>query len=280
MKLKKVTSLTAMLAFLVMLLTSFILYIVPQGRIANWADWQLWGLSKSQWGDIHINTGVLFLLTLLLHIYYNWKPILNYLKNQSRRLTIFTKEFSVALALVVVFILGTYIEAPPFSNFLALNEHVKEAGAKTYGEPPYGHAELSSLKTFAKKMNIDLKESISRLEKAGYAVKDKTQSLAEIGQINNVPPQRLYLAMKPVPDPAAATNAVAKLPDEPPSGMGRRTLADLCKAYNLNPKRMVAGLAAQNITATAELSIKDIAANNKMGPHDVFDQMKTVAGTF
>lgn len=46
MKSRKCVSLTAGLAFLVMLITSFVHCIVPQGRIAYWADWQLWGLSK------------------------------------------------------------------------------------------------------------------------------------------------------------------------------------------------------------------------------------------
>ena len=61
MKLRKITSLTAALAFVLMVLTSIILYIVPQGRIAYWADWHLWGLTKTEWGNIHINSGLLFL---------------------------------------------------------------------------------------------------------------------------------------------------------------------------------------------------------------------------
>ena len=77
MKIRKIASLTAALSFIVMLLTSIILYIVPQGRIAYWADWRLWGLTKEQWGNIHINTGILFLTALGFHIYYNWKPILS-----------------------------------------------------------------------------------------------------------------------------------------------------------------------------------------------------------
>ena len=80
-KIKRITSLTAFLSFFVVLLTSIVLYIVPQGRIAYWADWRLWSLSKGQWGDVHINVGCLFLLALSLHIYYNWKPIVLYLKN-------------------------------------------------------------------------------------------------------------------------------------------------------------------------------------------------------
>ena len=71
MKIRKITSLVAALAFVVMVLTSFVLYIVPQGRIAYWAGWKFLGLSKTQWGDIHINTGILFLLALVLHTYYN-----------------------------------------------------------------------------------------------------------------------------------------------------------------------------------------------------------------
>lgn len=48
--------------------------------MAYWADWRMGGLSKTQWGDIHINVGLLFLLALGLHIYYNWKPLMANLK--------------------------------------------------------------------------------------------------------------------------------------------------------------------------------------------------------
>jgi len=50
-----------MLAFIGMAVTSLILFIVPQGRVAYWADWRLLGLSKTDWGNIHINLGLLFL---------------------------------------------------------------------------------------------------------------------------------------------------------------------------------------------------------------------------
>ena len=72
-----------------MVLTSIILYLMPQGRVAYWADWRLLGLSKEQWGALHLNMGVLFILSLLLHLYYNWQPLLNYLKNtrKQRRVT-------------------------------------------------------------------------------------------------------------------------------------------------------------------------------------------------
>ena len=51
MRIRKITSLTAGLAFIVMLVTSIILYIVPQGRVAYWADWKLWGLTQNRLGQ-------------------------------------------------------------------------------------------------------------------------------------------------------------------------------------------------------------------------------------
>ena len=132
MNIRRITSLTAFLSFFIVLLTSVILYIVPQGRVAYWADWRLWSLSKEQWGAIHINVGVLFLFALSLHIYYNWKPIVLYLKNKARRLRIFTKDFNVAALFVLCFIIGSYSDIPPFSTIITISDEIKEAAARTY----------------------------------------------------------------------------------------------------------------------------------------------------
>ena len=67
MKIRRITSLTALFAFIVMTFTSVILYIVPHGRIAYWSDWHLFGLSKKEWGSIN-NLGLFFLLSLFLHL--------------------------------------------------------------------------------------------------------------------------------------------------------------------------------------------------------------------
>ena len=98
MKLRKIVSLTALLASFLMMLTGLILYIAPQGRIAYWSDWRLWGLDKTAWGNVHINMGFLMLIVISLHIYYNWKPIVSYLKNKAKEIKVFTPDFSVALS--------------------------------------------------------------------------------------------------------------------------------------------------------------------------------------
>lgn len=281
MKLRKITSLTAGLTFIAMMVTSVILYIVPQGRIAYWADWRLWGLSKEQWGNIHINTGILFLLALGLHIYYNWTPIMNYLKNKAKDLKVFTREFNVALALTLVCILGTQFEIPPFSSILNLSESIKNQAAQKYGEPPYGHAELSSLKTFAQKVGLDLHQSVEQLKAAGFIVEDASQTLADISKKNNVPPQQIYLTMKPKAGESTTTVIPAgkaiKLPDSPPPGTGNMTLADICAQFNLNIKTLIRDLSNVGIKAEEGLTLKKIAENNQTGPTDIYEQIKSAS---
>lgn len=273
MHLRKIASLTALISFVLEMLTSVILYIVPQGRVAYWSDWRLWGLSKTQWGSLHVNLGLLFLIAICLHIYYNWNPIVAYLKNKGAELRVFTKDFTVALLLTLVFSLGTYWELPPFSTIISIGEQIKEAAAKKYGEPPYGHAELSSLLTFSKKVELDLDASLTRLAAAKIRVTDPGQSIADIARMNNLNPKAVYQAMLP-PEQAGQGKT---LPTSPPAGFGKKSLADICQAYNLDIKAVLQGFADRRITAREAMSIKEIAAENNTSPMDIFELLRQVA---
>ncbi|MGD2270031.1 MAG: DUF4405 domain-containing protein [Desulfobacterales bacterium] len=274
MKIRRITSLTALLSFSLLILTAIILYIVPQGRIAYWADWRLWGLTKTQWGNIHIILGVLLLISISFHVYYNWKPIVSYLKNKAKQLKVFTPEFNAALAITAVFIMGAYIYLPPFSWIIDWSTSIKDAAAVRYGEPPYGHAELSTLKTFAGKVNLDLAESVGNLRSAGISLADENQTLLEIAKINHLSPQQVYSAMKPK---EGSSRLDKLLPDSPTPGMGRRTIADICNAYNLNIPVIMRGLAKENIKASADMSLKKIAEENNLSPVEVYEVIKRLS---
>ena len=272
MKIRRITSLTALLSFAILMLTSVILYIVPHGRVAYWSNWQLWGLSKDQWGNIHINTGILFLITGFLHIYYNWKPILSYLKNQSRQLKIFTKDFNIALFLTLFVALGTYFEIPPVIWLIDAGSAIKDSAAIKYGEPPYGHAELSSLKSFCAKMQLDPENSIKHLRDKGILVDNEKQTIAEIASLNKKTPQQIYLAMKPR---KAKNTGIQTLPDNPPPGFGNQSLAEICETYHLNTNAIIKILSIKDINAEPEMSIRMIADRNNISPFDVYLVIKT-----
>ena len=271
MKIKKITSLTALLSFLVLFLTSIILYIVPHGRVAYWSDWRLWGMTKTQWGNIHINTGFLFLISICLHIYFNWKPIFSYLKNQTRQLRIFTKDFNMAAILTISLVMGTYFEMPPFVWVIDFSDSIKNAASKKYGEPPYGHAELSTLKLFTSRMDMDLSKSMEQLKNKGVVLENEHQTILEIAQLNKMSPKKIYLSMK-----APQKNMVEtlSLPDNPPPGFGNRLLADLCHEYQLNIPKIMRLLADEKINARPDMSIKMIAKKNNISPIDLYTIIK------
>jgi hypothetical protein len=281
MNIRRITSLTAGLSFLMMALTSIILYIVPEGRVAYWADWRMWGLRKTEWGNIHVNLGLLFLISVFLHIYYNWKPITQYLKDKAKNLKVFTPDFNAALIVTIGFIVGTYFVLPPFSWVLNLEAGIKDRGAEKYGEPPYGHAELSSLKTFTQRMNLDLNRSMEQLERAGFSAKSENNTLAALGQQYGVPPQRIYLVFKDAVRASPKSNGPETgnlaIPDSPPPGTGNLTLADFCARYHLNMKIMVRALKKQDINAAEALTLKEIAADKGIGPVDLYYLIRDAA---
>jgi len=255
-----------MMAFIGMLITSIVLYIVPQGRIAYWADWRLFGLTKEQWGDVHINMGLLLLLSICLHIYYNWKPILSYLKDRSKHIKVFTKEFNIALIIGILFVGGSLLMIPPFSWVLGISSQIKDAAAVKYGEPPYGHAELSSVKTFSKKMGFDLNSGLAHLKKSGIRFENAEQSLTEIARANALSPQEVYLILK------SHTKTVAKekqMPDSPPPGLGKRIVADLCQEYGLSLPMVLRGFAKKNMDVSATQTMREIAAAHNKSPVDI-----------
>ncbi len=268
MNMRKITSLTMLISFILELVTSVILYIVPQGRVAYWSDWRLWGLTKSQWGDLHINLGILFLLAAFLHLYYNWKPMIAYMKNKAKELKIFTTDFNIALVVSVIVCIGTFFNIPPMSTVLDFSESIKDAAAKQYGEPPYGHAELSSLKLFAKKTDLDLEAAKTLLNEASIKGVDDKITLGELAKINQTTPKALFKIMNPA---QVKSDEEISFPDSPPSGFGRKTLAEICATYNLNIPTVIRDLGTKGVKASPEQTFKEIAADNDTDPHALFE---------
>ena len=279
MNLRRIASLTACFTFVVMVLTSIILYIMPQGRVAYWADWRLFGLGKGQWGALHINTGVLFFLSLGLHLYYNWQPLVNYLRNTRKQIRIVTKECIAALLLVGGCLWGTYIEFAPFSTVIEVSNDIKARAAQKYGEPPYGHAELSSLQSFAQKMSIDIDDALMALHQAEIEIMNSRQSLQEIGRSNDLSPQQIFNVIKQKNAQSLQGAEEGRLPERPLPGTGNMSIDDLCIQYGLNTDKILRFLAEENIVAQKEMTIKVIAQKNNTSPLDIYEQIRFASST-
>jgi hypothetical protein len=203
----------------------------------------------------------------------NWKPITAYLKNKAKQIKVFTVDFNIALVLTVVVGVGTYFQIPPMSTIVNISESIKDSAADTYGEPPYGHAELSTLKTFAKKVELDLSRSIALLRQAGIQFENETQTINEIAKANNLTPKQVYEIIKPATQ-EKDTGGHPVFPDVPPPGFGRKKLAEVCTNFGLDLPGIILALSEKGVKAESAQSIKEIAAENDMEPMAVFELIR------
>jgi len=266
----------------VLLINSVVLYVVPEGRVAYWSNWTFLGLSKVQWAEQHTTVGVLFLAAGLLHMYYNWNPIVAYMKNKAREIKVFTGPFNAGLALTIVFIVGTYFQIPPMSTIIHFSESFKHAASLKYGEPPYGHAETSSLKMFSQRENLDLEKALDLLARAGIPIDDPKETIKTIAARSGKTPQQIYDLIKPASRAAEAASseaAVTVFPDMPKPGWGKKKLIDICVEYNLQLDKIITELADLGIQAAGDSTVHEIAANNDIETMQLFEALHTIVNS-
>jgi hypothetical protein len=269
---RKLTSLTLAVSLVLTVWTSIVLYIMPHGRVAYWSDWKMWGLDKPQWSALHINLGLLFIISGALHCWYNWKAITTYMK-KARNSRLFSHEALAAMAIALLFTVGTYLELPPWNTVITLEERIKAMGAEKYGEPPYGHAELSSLKMFCKKTGININVAVENIKKRKLHFTGPNQTVAQIAATNNMTPKELYKIIRPV----EAETEKTLFPESPMPGFGRQRLADLCEKYGLDMEDVAEKLAAQGIQATGNMTVREMADSAGISPFQFFETMRKIA---
>jgi len=261
-------------AFLVATVTGIILYVVPKGRIAFWIDWQLMGLDKEQWGNIHIIYGAIFIVTGIFHLYFNWKPFKSYLAQRTQGHLHLKKELITATILCVLVVVGAIAEAPPVSWVFDLNQKAKEIWlSDARDEPPFGHAEEVSLAAFTRRERIDLNSAVEKLEAAGFTIRDVRHSLKELARDNGTVPARLYAAIRELKERPAA-----KQSDWSPelietqfagTGLGRKTLAHICAETGIEVDNALSRLSSVGIKAQENMTFKEIAQQHHLDPMDI-----------
>lgn len=265
MNLKKITSLTMLCSIIVMTYTGIMLFIAPPGRVANWANWNLLGLGKEDYAQIHITFMVLFVVMTILHVFYNWKPITSYMKNKAKEMIVFTKDMIVALVLTLIFIFGTILAVPPFTTFLDFGDGIKHSWEKEYGTAPYSHAELSSFKMFTKKLDYDLEKSEEILNSNNIKF-DSTQSLSYIGNENSVSPQFIFNLLKKNFEKDGKVTIVL-------TGMGKKTIFEVAQTLNLSTDEFILKLKALGIEANENDKFKKVVEKYDMSPMDVIEKL-------
>ena len=260
MKLKKITSLIMLWSMIMMTYTGIILYIAPHGRVAYWTNWELFGWSKDQFADVHTTFMLLFIVATLMHLYYNWKPLTSYMKNQMKEFVFFTKEMLVAITLVVVFLFGTLYTLPLFSHFLEFGEEMKESWVEKSEEPPYGHAEESTLKDFSQKTGYDLDQVLSVLNDHNISA-SPTDTLENLAIEKGKTPGDIFRLIS-----ASLGNKKPRI-----TGLGRKSFAEVAKVLNIQSDVFLKELEEMGIKAQKEDKFRATLEKQGFNTREVVD---------
>ena len=267
------TSLCSLVSFILLLLTAIILYMEPHGRVAYWIKWNFLGLEKDQWGNIHLFSGLLFLVAGGFHLYYNWKPLMRYLSGRVETGLRYKRELMIS-SLIFLWIIASGIWAlPPLVYVADLSEAIKSAWVTSAElEPPFGHAERVSLKTFCKKQGIPLDQAMAELREAGFKVNSPDKTLGNIADSKGTSGMGVYAVirklekkpktMKPgsIWTPGMVEETFAG------TGAGRKSIAQIIKDHGLDPETVYHRLKEGGIEAKDDDKIKELADKHDSTP--------------
>jgi len=272
-------NLRALTAFVVTwaiaMVTGIVLYIVPHGRVAYWTEWSLAGLEKDIWGGIHIVFGAVFIVAGILHLYFNWKPFKKYLAERAAGHVHVKREVVIATGATALVLAAAIAQVPPVSWLFDLNETVKQSWVSSPDlEPPYGHAEESSLRTLARRTGLDLDVALNRLSENGIAAEGPGDSLKAIARRNGLTPIAVYAVIRPAQTETPKAISQVHTPESVErqfegTGIGRRALADMITVTGIDPGTAVERLAAVGLEAEMSHTLRRIADAHDLTPIQV-----------
>lgn len=275
---RKIVSLTTLWSFIGMTFTGIILFIVPEGRVAYWADLHIIGLTKDQWGDLHTTISALFMISGLLHTYLNWNAIVLYFKSKAKKIVVFTPSFTISTIIFLIFVVGTYYKVSPFKDLLVLSDKVKESWREKVGTPPYPHAELSKLNDLCKKEGLDINVVVQILKDNNVQFSSPDEKFLDISRKNKFSPSSLWDLIESKYDEyedkiEGANNATSEkmVSENQPTGLGKMKLSEFSKKYKISIDDAIITLKKEGFNPKEDMTLKEIAEQKQVVPMDLYD---------
>jgi len=262
MKYQRAVSLSLGLTFIVMLLSSGVLYFIPDRGVTAWSDWSFLGLDKQQWDNLHITLGLLFLVFLVWHIYYNFKPIKNYLKIK-KEWVFFTKEFNFSLGLVSLFMVGTIWMILPFSAMVNIGNGIKAMNIKD-DTPPFAYAEKATLRDFCLILDINLTKAIQIIHGDNKHMISADETLKKIAKQNGISAKNIYESIKKL-------GKKPPLPTNIPVGIAHKSLVELSEKYTIDTNKIVKHLKSYYINIEKNTPFKKTAKQYHLHPATLYN---------
>lgn len=182
-------------SFILLAVSGVIMYLRPEGNIARWTSWSIWGLNKQNWEGLHTLFSIFFILSVAFHVVYNWKAISTYFKGVFTKSFGYRRELTAAVVITALFLTISLWQIDPFWKLIDLRAYFKKGDITDDFEPPDPEILNLSVSEISAHLNIPMADLLKHVREDGYSIQDSTQSIRILAEINNVSPERLYMDM-------------------------------------------------------------------------------------
>jgi hypothetical protein len=238
----------------------------------------LGGLTKAEWGAIHVTSSLLFMIAGFFHLWFNWRQFVAFLRHRLQRKVSIRPEAPAAGALLVVLVAGTLWGVPPFTWVLDLSTAIKASwSVDARMEPPFGHAEEATLDTLALRTATPVGAILGAIRDAGFAADSTGETMRRIADRNGTSPAAIWVEVaKRVPSviPAPVDASAAWTPELVDqrfegAGFGAKTLEQVATELALTPDEVLKRLADAGIVASKGDRLKAVAEKAKATPTEL-----------
>lgn len=271
--------------------SSLALFAGPSTEVALWSDWSFLGLSRPRWEALHYGMGLLLTLSGLISLFTGASRMMALPQGdaENRYGAQTAKAWLTSIVIFVVLLLASVLMLPPGGTLVHMASGLKSWHAKSFGEPPLAGAASMSPTELAKRLSLDPAKALTNLAAHNVKLSSPDATITEIARQNGLAPAAVYETLRGGKDPrlpAAPAAPVAEapkpqappappqLPADPPPGLGRLKLADVCEQYGLNLNGAVDKLAKSGIKASGDMTLRQIAQSNLMLPIEVYDALR------
>jgi hypothetical protein len=260
------------LSFLVIAASGVVLFISPPGRVATWSQWDLAGLTKADWQAVHTVFTVLFLVAACVHIFFNWRVILAYLKSKAGAGVRRSRELTLASVVATAVLILTISGVPPFSSLMSYGETARNSWSNPATEPPVPHAELWTLAKLAETTKVPVESAMRNLAEGGLTVESPDATLQAIATRYHVPPKEVYAK-------AIGTAAAPHVLLAEGGGYGQKSVQQLADQVNVPLATALERLRRAGIAhAAAESGLRELATSNSRRPIEIAQIIQGTTG--
>ena len=257
------------------LASSLILFAAPSDEVSRWGAWTFLGLSRPALESLHYSLGALLVVSGLISALAGSRRVMATGDDEPHS----GPAWLAALVVLVCVVLAGVLMLPPGGTLVRQSEVLKAWHAKSFGEPPLAGAANLSPTELAKKLGLDPALAVSNLASHNVKVSSPDATVAEIARQNSIAPAAVYETMRGGKEPVLGQTAQAQpsapvLPADPPPGLGRLKLSDVCEQYALNLDKALETLKKAGIKASGDLTLREIAQRNLVLPIEVYDALR------